>query len=166
MKLLCACVLLIALVVLPGCGKKEITPLQRKQAANFVSEAEFAVTMRDYARAEGLYAQATSLCPDTGSYWLSLASTRMRLGQRDAARAAYKQALKAFEGAAADNKADAEPALQQVYVLALLGRVDDARALLAKLPARYPNDRGVRSFIDEKRLDQMVADPQFKQLAP
>lgn len=165
MKLLCACVLMTALFVLPGCGKKEISPLQRKQAANFVSEAEFAVTMRDFARAEALYVQATNLCPDTGAYWISLGTCRVRLGQREPARSAYQQALKAFESAASENKSDSEPALQQVYVLALLGRVDDARTLLAKLPARYPNDRNVRGFVEDKRLDRMVDDPQFKQLA-
>jgi Flp pilus assembly protein TadD len=148
-----------------GCAKKEISPLQRKQAATLVSEAEFAATMRDFARAEGLMVQATTLCPDTGMYWVSLGSTRVRLGQRDAARNAYEHALAAFGGAVGRGKSDAEPALQQVYVLALLGRVDDARRLQEKLLTLYPNERDVRSFVEDKRLDHILADPQFKQLA-
>ena len=139
--------------------------MERKQAANFVSEAQFATTLRDFSRAEGLYVQATTLCPDTAPYWMSLAAVRLRLGQRDGARDAYSHALKAFEQAAAENKTDSEPALQQVYVLALMGRVDDARTLLGKLPDRFPNDRGVRNFVEDKRLDRLIADPQFKQLA-
>lgn len=166
MKLLRPCVI-FALVVFAaaGCGKKkEITSLDRKQAANLVAEAQFAVSIRDYARAEGLLGQAAALCPDTGSYWLVLGSTRVRLGKRGDARRAYQEALGAFEDAAAKDKNDAQAALQQVYVLALLGRQDDARKLLAKLPDRYPNDRNVRAFV-EGRLDRIVSDPQFKEIA-
>ncbi len=166
MKLLGPCVVCaVALFAFSGCHKKEIPPIQRKQAANLVSEAQFALTMKDYARAEGLYAQATTLCPDTGDYWIGLGSSRVQLGQRDGARTAYKRALAAFEDAAKENKTDSGPALQQVYALALLGRADDARALANKLPARYPNDRDARAFVESKQLDRIVADPGFKQIA-
>ena len=147
-----------------GCSKKEITSLERKQAAALVSEAQFATTMRDFARAETLLAQATSLCPDTGAYWLQLGASRIKLGQREPARAAYKGALKAFEDTAKKQK-EPEAALQQVYVLALLGRVDDARALQEKLVSRYPDSRDVKIFVEEKRLDRILADPGFKQMA-
>lgn len=164
MRLLCTCTLFAALLVGAGCGKKEISSIDRKQAATYVSEAEFAVTLRDFARAEGLFVQATALCPDAGEYWIGLGSTRMRLGQRDGARTAYGQALKAFEAKAGKEK-NAESALQQVYVLALLGRPEEARALLAKLSERYPDDRDVRMFIDEQRLERIMSDRQFKELA-
>ncbi len=39
---------------LAGCGPREVTPLQRKQGASLASEAVFAVSIRDYPRAEGL----------------------------------------------------------------------------------------------------------------
>jgi tetratricopeptide (TPR) repeat protein len=158
-------VFLIALFAIAGCGKKEISSLDRKKAAALASEADFAVTLRDFTRAEGLFAQATALCPDAGDYWLNLGSMRMRLGQRATAKTAYRQALSAYENAAKKDKADVEAALQQVYVLALLGRTADAQALLAKLPERYPNERQVRSFVETKQLDRMLADPKFKELA-
>lgn len=166
MKLLCPCVIFtVALFAFSGCHKKEISTIDRKQAANLVSEAQFALTMKDYTRAEGLFAQATTLCPDTGDFWIGLGNTRMQLGQRDGARTAYKKALAAFEDAAQGNNSDAGPVLRQVYTLALLGRADDARALVNKLPDRFPNDRDVRSFVDTKQLDQILADPGFKQIA-
>jgi Tfp pilus assembly protein PilF len=166
MKLLCSCLLIAAFLLPTGCAKKkEITPLQRKQAENMVSEAQFALSIREFARAEGLLVQATSLCPDTGAYWVTLGSTRVRMGQRDGARDAYKKALNAFENEADKNKEDAQPALQQVYVMALMGRVDDARALQDKLVKRYPNNREVRAFVDQKGLDRLLADPGFKQLS-
>ena len=69
-----------ALLLAAGCKPKTkaITSLERKEAANLVSEARFAITLRDDARAEGLLAQAAQLCPDTGDYWLNLGMTRRR----------------------------------------------------------------------------------------
>lgn len=148
-----------------GCAKKKATPLERKQAANMVSEAQFAITVREYDRAEDLLAKATSLDPDMGIYWLRLGTTRIKRGNKSGARDAYKHALTAFQDEARQKKTDAEPALQQVYVLALLGRVDDARKLQEELVTRYPNEREVKAFVEEKRLDQVIADPQFKQAA-
>ncbi|HVS53378.1 MAG TPA: tetratricopeptide repeat protein [Opitutaceae bacterium] len=150
-----------------GCGakKKEIASLDRKKAAAAVSEAEFALTVREYQRAEGLYAQAAALCPDTGDYWVSLGSTRMKLGQRDGAKSAYKSALAAYEDAARQDKTDPAPVIQQMTVLALLGRADDARSLLEKLPARFPDNRQVKNFVEAKQLDRLLADPRFKEVA-
>ncbi len=160
----------VTLVALAGgCGakKKEVSELQRKQADHLVAEAEFAMTLRDWPRAEGLLAQATALVPDNALLWTSLGSMRVRMGNKGTARDAYQKALKVYEAeAAADKtKADAEPWLKQVYVLALLGRTSDARTLLEKLPRQFPNSRNVRAFIEGKQFDRMVADPQFKQAA-
>ncbi len=156
----------VLLLLEADCGKKrEITSLQRKEAASLLSEAQFALTLRDLARADGLLAKATALCPDAGDSWVSLGSVRMKLGQRDAARTAYKQALTAYEDAAAKNKTDAEPVLQQVTVLALLGRVKEARELADKLPARFPANRSVRMFAEGRKLERLLADPKFKDVA-
>ena len=157
--------LAVALWATAGCGRKEITSLQRKEAAQAVSEAQFAMTLRDYARAEGELAKAVAACPDNGDYWVSLGSVRVRLDQRKAAKAAYESALAAYRDAAASNAKDEQAAVQQVSVLALLGRVDDARALLAKLPERFPESRNVRVFIERKQLDTMLADPNFKAIS-
>lgn len=155
----------VALLAVAACAKKEITPLQRKQAATLASEADFASTVRDYARAESLLAQAAALTPDTGVYWLGLGSARMNLGKKDDARDAYRRALAAFEDAARDQKAGTEPMMQQVYVLALLGRVDEARRVQDKMLKRFPNDRDSRAFVEEKQLERLLDDPKFKQLA-
>ena len=160
-------VMAAALVFASGCPakKKEISSLQRKEAETLVSEAQFALTIRDYARAEGLFAKAAELCPDTGSYWISLGATRMRLGNRSGAKDAYEGGLKAFQDLAAEEKADAEPWLQQIYALAVLGRTDDSRALLEKAASRFPDDRKLQQFIEAKQLDRTLADPKFKEVA-
>lgn len=165
----CVFLFFIGLAVLAGgCSRKskEISSLQRKEAASLVSEAEFALQLKDYARAEGLFAKAVELCPDTGKYGVDLGSVRVRLGKKDGAKAAYQLALKAYEDEAAlPETTDAGPMLRQVYVLALLGRVADARVVLAKAHKKYPESRQVRAFVDGKQIDKMVADPAFKLIA-
>lgn len=152
-------------VLATGCGKpteKKVTELQRKEAAHLASEAQFALTLRDYPRAEGLFAKAAEAAPDTPALWVSLGSARVKQGKREQARQAYQSALKAYEAEAERDKADAEPWLKQTYVLALLGRVDDARALLQKAAKKFPENRNVRMFIEGKQLDRILADPAFK----
>ena len=161
---------ILAALILLGTGgckpkAKAITSLQRKEAASLVSEAEFAVQLKDYARAEGVLAKAAALCPDTGKYWVDLGSMRMRLGKKDAARAAYQTGLDAYVEAAKADPKDVKPLLQQIYVLALLGRVNEARAVLAKGQKLFPEDRAVRSFAEGKQIDKMIADPRFKEIA-
>lgn len=151
-----------------GCGKagrKEVTDLQRKEAAHLASEAQFALALRDFARAEGLLAKAVETAPDASALWVTLGSTRVRQGKRDAARAAYQGALKAYEWEAEKNPADPEPWLKQVYVLALLGRVNDGRALLERAVKKFPGHRNVQHFIEGKQLDRILADPAFKEAA-
>jgi tetratricopeptide (TPR) repeat protein len=152
-----------------ACGrssaKKEITSLQRKEAATLVAEAEFAMNMRDLARAEKLLVKVVELSPDIGDYWIGLGSVRKRLGDRDGAKRAYQSALEVHEEAARSEKKDAAPLLEQVRVLALLARGDDARKVLEKAQKAFPNDRELRAYIQERRLDEMLSDPGFKEIA-
>ena len=157
--------LLVAIGFTAGCGRKEITALQRKEAANLVSEAQFALTLRDYARAEPLLAKATSLSPDAPELWQSLGAVRRKLGNKGGAKDAYSQM---FDAAKDQYKADAtktDALFQQIYALALLGRADDARAALAKAQKNHPDDRAINAFADSKQLDRILEDPAFKELA-
>ncbi len=168
MKSWCVSILLIgALLAGSGCrGKgREISELHRKEAAHLASEAEFALNLKDWTRAEGLMTQVVKLSPDRGAYWVSLGSLRARLNNRSGARDAYKGALEAYEEEARVNARDFDPWLQQVYVLALMSRVDDSRKLLDKVAKRFPEDRNVRAFVEGKQFEAMLADPLFKQMA-
>ena len=154
-------------LLLAACGKprKEITELQRKEAAHLATEAQFAMNMRDWTRAERVLTQIVQTVPDEGVYWTSLGAMRLKLGNRAGAQQAYQEALKAYEDeAAADKtKAEVEPWLKQVQVLAMLGRIDDARKRLDQVVKKFPQDRRVRAFVDGKQFDKMIADPMFKQ---
>ena len=155
-----------AALAMTGCHRREISSLTRKEAANVVSEAQFAVTLHDWSRAEGLYAKATGLCPDQGDTWVNLGIVRMRLHDKGGARSAYKSALSAYEDASDLEPANSMPIIRRAYVLVLLGRFDEARSLVEKAAAKRPDDRMLKSFVESKGLDRMQADPSLKEIAP
>lgn len=157
----------VGLLLSAGCKPKakEITSLARKEAATLASEAQFAVQVKDFTRAESLMAKAAELCPDSGKYWVDLGSARARLGKKDQAKTAYQSGLKAYQDAAKADSADAAPVMQQIYVLALLGKPDEARSVLDKAAKQFPQNPNVRTYVEKKLIDQMLADPRFKEIA-
>jgi len=157
---------LAAAIALAGCRAREITSLERKEAANVASEAEFAVTMRDWKRAEGLYAKAADICPDSGDFWMKLGVVRMRLGDRPGARSAYKSALGAYGDDCDKDPANSQAVLRRVYVLVILGRADEARSALDRARSKYPDDRRLRSFVENRGVDGLVSDPGLKGVMP
>jgi hypothetical protein len=56
--------------------------------------------------------------------------------------------------------------LRKAYVLVILGRTDEAKALVSKAYAKLPEDRRLRNFIDGKGLDKLIADPSTKEISP
>jgi Flp pilus assembly protein TadD len=157
---------LAAVVVLSGCRAREITSLQRKEAANVISEADFAVNMKEWSRAEGLFTKAADLCPDDGAIWVNLGITRMRLHDSSGAKSAYKSALKAYKNDSESDPTNSLPAIRRAYVLVILGRADDARSVIDKAYARNPEDRRLRSFVEANGIDKILADPELKELSP
>jgi tetratricopeptide (TPR) repeat protein len=156
-----------ALALLAGCGpkRKEVSDRERKEAAHLASEAQFALSLKDYARTESLLAKAVELTPDAAPLWISLGSARVRQGKKDTAKIAYLGALKAYELEIAEKPEHAESWLKKVYVLALLGRTDEARGFLEKTAKKFPDTRNVKQFVDAKQFDRMLADPIFKDIA-
>jgi len=167
MKILVLAFVSGALLLAAGCKPKakQIPAIQRKEAANLVSEAQFAVTLRDYARAEPLFEKAANLCPDTGDYWVDLGVVRRRLDNKSGAKAAYKEALGAFRDAAELDPNQSDAMLQEINVLLLLGRVDEARDALQQARKKLPDDRALRNFDEGRQLERILADPAFKEIA-
>jgi Flp pilus assembly protein TadD len=158
---------MMAMLVSIGCKPKpeDITPLQRKEAASLVSEAQFAIALRDHTRAEPLFEKAAKLCPDDGEYWLGLGVTRRRLGNLAGAKAAYEKARSAYRDAFKRDPKDSEALLQELYVLALLGRPDDANSVLEKARRKDPENPRFRSFTENKQMERLLAEPSFKEVA-
>lgn len=162
-------VLLVGFVLLAGAGckpkAKNIPPLQRKEAASLVSEAQFAVVMRDLARAEPLYDKATKLCPDNGDYWLALGITRRRMSNTAGTKSAYEKARAAFHDAFEIDRNQVDALLQEVYVLCLMGRVDEARTTVAKARKKDPTNSQLRAFEEGKQIERLTQDPGFREQA-
>ena len=156
----------LVLALAPGCGqkRKEITERDRKEAALLASEAQFAINVRDWARAEASFAKATALVPDA-DLWLGLGAARIRQGNRDGAKQAYLSAIKAFEDEMARDESGSDPWLRQSNVYSLLGRHDDARAVLTKAAKRFPTDKRVLGLLDPAQYQKMIAAPAFKEIA-
>lgn len=153
-----------ALLTGAGCGKSDTkdAELRRKQAQHLLAEADFAVNLREWTRAESLLLKATEVAPDEAEIWVSLGAARVLRGDKVQARTAYEKALSLYAGVASEKSgASAEPWLRQVHILALLGREKDARVLLEKAGRRLDGNREVKAFIDARELDRLMADPAF-----
>lgn len=159
--------ILVVVLLSSGCGSNdvEVNSRDQKEAANLVSEAQFALQLRDSARAEGLLTKATKLDPTVPDMWLMLGACRKRLGNSGGAKQAYKEALSAQERLAKKEPTLGDPRLGQVYIHALLGDEPAARKALDKAAKDLPNDRSIRQFIADKALDRMLTDPGFKENA-
>lgn len=149
-----------------GCSKKpkEVPEVDKREAASLASEAQFAMQIREYSRAEELFQRALKLHGDVPEYWVSLGMARRKQDNLDGAREAYKKAL----GLHADlYKADPQPEqlAQQAFVLALLGRTGDALKLLEKGLKDHPDSAVMKKMADPRGLPRTFQTPDFRALA-
>jgi len=107
------------------------------------SESAAALNAKDYAKAQTLAPQATSIDPKFAEAWVGYGMASVRLGQADQARAAYEQALSLHQARHRKNPSDATQVVQQVFLLTLLGRSADAEALLKQAHTDYPTDQTI-----------------------
>lgn len=160
--------LALGLAGLTGCGENPADQARRAREAELLAaEAAFAINLRDWPRAEQTLARATQLDPGRADLWRNLGSILVRVGRTTDARAAYLKALRGFERASdsAAAKSDPVPTLEQIHVLALLGRIPEAQSLAAELPRRFAGHPRVRSFIEAGGVEQLTSDPAFREIA-
>ncbi|HEY1794125.1 MAG TPA: tetratricopeptide repeat protein [Opitutaceae bacterium] len=156
-----------AAVLASGCHKNRVvTAHDREEAANLVSDAEFAVTIKDFPRAEDSYRKAAGFTPDDGEIWIRLGIVRLDLHDISGARKAYKRAVSAFQDDFGKDHTRRVSAMRAAMVLVLLGRPDEARAYAAKCADQAPGDQDLRRFVDQKGVDRILADPEMKKITP
>lgn len=159
--ILCAALLLSA-----GCSKKpkEVPASVKAEAAMLISEAQFASSIREHTRAEELINRAIKLRDDVPEYWVSLGMARRRQENKDGARKAYEKALSLHKDR---YKADKNPEElgQQAFVLALLGRTDEALKVLDKGLKDHPDDAALKKLADPRGLPSTFKNAKFKELA-
>ena len=149
-----------------GCSKKnkEVPSGIKAEAASLVSEAQFAMQIREFSRAEELMQRALKLREDMPEYWVTLGMARRRQNNRDGARKAYKTALELHTARYKDAHLPEELA-QQAFVLALLGRGDEALALLNQGLKDHPNNPVMQKMADPRGLPRTFKTEEFKALA-
>ena len=112
-----------------------------------------------------MFEKAAKLCPDAGEYWLGLGVARRRQNNTSGARAAYEQARSAYHDAYAIDSTETEALTQEIYVLCLLGKKDDAQKTFEKALKKDPTNIRLRSFSESKQLERLLANTSFKDLA-
>lgn len=172
MKLIVPYAALIVCLGLSACSKlteaeknglpKEVPTAVEAESGKLVSEAEFALQLRDAARAEKALSQAVKLRTDIPEWWMLLGLTQKTLGKTSDARASYKKAL-AIHERRYEVTGEPDHVLPQLLTLVLIGRDDDARALLAKAAKKHPTSLPIKKMVEAGVVDRMLADPDVQQ---
>ena len=138
---------LLALALLTSCGRTPSdTALARSQKLATLSAGAFVA--KDYSKAQTLAEQATSLDPQFAEAWVAYGMASVQLGQTDRARDAYGHALSLHQAGHRANPSDANQVSQQIFILSLLGRSDEAAALLKRAEAEYPKDEQISKLAE------------------
>ena len=155
-----------AFAVGAGCSQKnkEVPAATKAEAATLASEAQFAIQIREFSRAEELLQRALKLREDMPEYWVTLGMARRKQDNKDGARKAYKTALGLHTDRYKETHQPEELA-QQVFVLALLGRVDEALALLNQGLKDHPNHPVMQKMADPRGLPRTFKTEEFKALS-
>ncbi|MBI5383023.1 MAG: tetratricopeptide repeat protein [Opitutae bacterium] len=142
---------------------KEVSKLVSAEAENCVSDATFAVQIKDFARAEKSMARAVELRPDVADWWVTLGSLCKRQGKTSEARSAYKKALGLLEDryAATSEPQDLQ---QQLAIMVLLGREADARTELERAYKKRPTEPVLKNYYETKLIDLLLQDENIKQM--
>ncbi len=154
----------VAVLLFAGCSKKEVSPAVEAEARMLISEAQFAMQIREFKRAEELVQRALDLRDDQPEYWVSLGMARRRQDNTSGARKAYEKALGMHVARYKEDKKPEELA-QQAFVLALLGRTDEALKLLEKGVKDHPDSAALKKMSDPRGLPRTFQTSDFKALA-
>jgi tetratricopeptide (TPR) repeat protein len=159
--LICAGLLLSA-----GCDKKpkEVSKAVKAEAEMLISEAQFASSIREFPRAQELVERAIKLRDDVPEYWVTLGMSLRKQDNLTGARKAYETALDLHK---ARYKAEKNPEElgQQAFVLALLGRTDEALKVLEKGLKSHPDSAVLKKMADPRGLPATFKNEKFKELA-
>ncbi|HSI07407.1 MAG TPA: tetratricopeptide repeat protein [Rariglobus sp.] len=154
------------LLLTSGCSKKpkEVPAAVKAEAAMLISEAQFASSIREYPRAQELVERAIKLRDDVPEYWVTLGMARRKQENKDGARKAYEKALGLHKARYKEEK-NPEELGQQAFVLALLGRTDEALKVLDQGLKDHPDSAVMKKMADPRGLPATFKAPKFQELA-
>lgn len=157
---------LATVLLLAGCSKqpKEVSKADASEAALLVEEAKFAISIREFSRAEELIRRALELHGDKPEYWVTLGMAQRRQDNTAGARKAYDKAL-AMHVARYKEHGQPEELAQQAFVLALLGKTNEALKVLTNGLKAHPDSDVMKKMADPRGLPRTFQTPDFKALA-
>ena len=96
----------------------------------------------------------------------SLGTVQARLNKKSDAKSAYDEAARcAYKAAYKAAPTNDQLFVQELYVLMLMGRGDDAKSMLQKAVDANPSNYNLKNFSNSKAIDRMLADPGLKDLS-
>ncbi len=150
-------ILLIFLLGLAGCssfGGKEktvdVTTGSSKRADQLVAQASQKMQDENFEGAVALLNEAKRLQPEWPRVWTTLGIASARLGNDQMAKKSFKRALAIHEKQYRANPSEVKHVKEQVYLLILLNRDQEAKERLARGQSNHPNSRAL------KRLSKMM----------
>ena len=125
-----------------------------------MAQAQSAMQANDFSKAEELMQQALKLREDMPEYWVAIGMARRRQENKDGARDAYQKALTLLENR---NKNEKDIG-QKAWVMALLGKTDEAVQFLNKSLKDHPDSTYLQKMADPRGLPRTFQSEDFKSL--
>lgn len=166
MQRLLLVIVCVSVLFSAGCSKKrkEVPDSVKAEAATLVSEAQFAMQIREYSRAEELIQKALKLRDDVPEYWVTLGMVRRKQDNKSGARKAYEEALE-LHTARFNEEKSAEQLSQRAFVLGLLGKTPEALKLLEEGLKQFPDSAVMKKMADPRGLPRTFQTADFKSLS-
>jgi len=115
-----------------------------ESAQDLANRANKHFQQSEYSQALKLVIQATDLKPDFAEAWVFKGMTEVKLGLPEDARKSYEWALKEHKNRFETSSDSPHEALQQIHVLALLGREHEAQQLSNQIREQFPSSQEVK----------------------
>ncbi len=155
-------VIVVVLGVLCVAGCADQVPLANDCAQSLVDRATQAFLDAEYEKARSLSEEVVHLRPDFAEAWVLHGKSCVLEGDTASAREAYERALQLHAERYRTNPEDTSQLAQQVYVLLLLRRDTEARALLTQGLEAHPADE--RLTLLSSGMGNLLADEEFRRL--
>lgn len=152
--------MVLSVLHVAGCAQR--TPVANGRAQNLADQAAQAFFDGQYEKARSLSEEVVRLRPDFAEAWVLHGKSCTLEGDAASGPESYERALQLHAQKYRMNSDDTNELAQQVYILLLLGREAEARALLAQgLDAHRADER---LTLLSSGMDGLLADGEFRRL--
>ena len=153
-------VVVLSVLCIAGCADR--VPMANDCAQSLADRATQAFLDAEYEKARSLSEEAVRVRPDLAEAWVLHGKSCVLEGDTATARKAYERALQLHAERYRTSPEDTNQLVQQVYILFLLHRDSEARALLTQGLEAHPADEGLTRL--SSGLGNLLADEEFRRL--